>query len=210
MTNGLFVVLEGVDGAGKTEMAKRLADHVEGLGYEVVLVREPGGTIVGEEIRTILRGHDLYETTKLLLFYAARNELLRTVVRPALKRGAVVICDRFSDSSYVYQVALGEADDYLFNELESAVVGDGGDIDLKILLDIGFKTYKDRKAELDRLDLKDVTDFNYARATYHGLTRQSPDWWLVVAAEQPRDEVFEDLRAVVENLLPEKADAGRV
>ena len=103
---GLFVSFEGIDGSGKSTQARRLADHLRGAGREVVLTREPGGSPGAEEIRALLltgAGDRWSPETELLLFTAARRDHFETVISPALDRGAVVISDRFADSTRVYQ-----------------------------------------------------------------------------------------------------------
>ena len=103
---GLFLSFEGIDGSGKSTQARMLADHLSNQGREVVLTREPGGSNGAEEIRRLVLEGDpdrWSATTELLLFTAARRDHLERLIRPAVARGAVVICDRFADSTRVYQ-----------------------------------------------------------------------------------------------------------
>ncbi len=106
MTQGLFLSFEGIDGSGKSTQARRLADHLRGEGREVVTTREPGGSPGAEQIRRLLLEGDpdrWSAETELLLFTAARRDHLERLIRPALARGAIVICDRFADSTRIYQ-----------------------------------------------------------------------------------------------------------
>lgn len=105
LNRGLFITLEGIDGCGKTTQAKMLAEALEEIGLRVTLVREPGGTALGERIRAILKdpAADISDYSELLLFAAARAQVVNEVIRPALERGEVVICDRFTHSTRAYQ-----------------------------------------------------------------------------------------------------------
>src|SRR5262245_1356222 len=112
-TTGLFLVLEGPDGSGKSTQAKRLADRLEAMGRDVVLVREPGGTPVGERVRALLLDPevgDLDALTEVLLYQAARRRLVVERIRPALEAGKTVVCDRWHFSTQAYQGAGGGAD----------------------------------------------------------------------------------------------------
>src|SRR5688572_25203550 len=104
---GLFITFEGTEGSGKSTQIKRLAERISGLGHEVVVLREPGGTPIGEEIRHLLEhsaaNDAMTAEAELLLMNAARAQLVREVIRPALAADKVVLCDRFFDSSLVYQ-----------------------------------------------------------------------------------------------------------
>ena len=106
MKRGYFISVEGTDGAGKSTQIGRMRDYLADLGYEVVLTREPGGTKISEMIRSMLldtANGEMSSMTEMLLYASARAQLVAEIIRPAVERGAVVICDRFVDSSYVYQ-----------------------------------------------------------------------------------------------------------
>src|SRR5438132_4329216 len=120
----MFVTFEGVDGSGKTTQAELLAAHLSGQGGEVVATREPGGTPLGERVRELLLdGEPVSPWTEAALFAAARAELVERVIRPALERGADIVCDRYVDSSLAYQgIARGLGVDEVL-ELNLAVVG---------------------------------------------------------------------------------------
>lgn len=105
MTKGKLIVLDGVDGSGKTTQIAKLENLLKANGHEVVRVREPGGTPVGERIRAILLEDDMTSVTELMLFMASRIELIHKVILPALQEGKLVLCDRFMDSTFAYQGA---------------------------------------------------------------------------------------------------------
>ncbi len=103
LTNGLFISFEGIDGAGKSSHIEHLANFIRAQGKTVVCTREPGGTTLGEKLRTILLNEPMHFETETLLMFAARSEHLAQVIQPALARGEVLLCDRFSDATYAYQ-----------------------------------------------------------------------------------------------------------
>ena len=137
---GVFVTFEGVDGAGKTTQCSLLCDALRSAGYEVVRLREPGGTPLGERVRSLLldpQSQTIDPTCELLLFEAARAQLVAQVVRPALDRGAVVVSDRFFDSTYAYQgFARGLGGETV--RTVNAVACGGLAPDRTLLLDLGF------------------------------------------------------------------------
>ena len=137
MTAGLFVTFEGIDGSGKSTQARRLAEHLRAQGREVVLTREPGGSPGAEEIRALVLEGDpdrWSAETEILLFTAARRDHLERTIRPALERGAVVICDRFADSTRMYQ-GLSRGDlRAVVDQLHALVIG--VEPDLTVLIDM--------------------------------------------------------------------------
>jgi dTMP kinase len=136
--NGYFITFEGSEGCGKTTQIEALAKALEAEGKTVLITREPGGTVIGEKIRNLLQdpSHEnaISDMTELLLFSASRAELIASRIQPALERGEIVICDRFYDSTYVYQ-GLGRAIDMnIVEQLNQITVGPLKP-DLTILLD---------------------------------------------------------------------------
>ena len=132
---GFFVTFEGGEGVGKSTQVGRLAQRLRDAGREVVTVREPGGTRLGEEVRRWVRGVDLSRETELLLFTAARAELVAKTIRPSLERGAVVIADRFADSTVAYQGYARGIDLDVVRAVNAAATG-GLTPDLTLLLDL--------------------------------------------------------------------------
>lgn len=138
MSRGSFITFEGGEGAGKSTQIKRLADHLAASGREVLLTREPGGSPGAEAVRTLLLqgSTDRWSaTTEVLLVNAARQDHLETVIRPALARGAWVLCDRFMDSTCVYQSAAGNADPAFLEVLNGFVIQETQP-DVTFLLDV--------------------------------------------------------------------------
>lgn len=168
---GKFIVIEGLDGAGKSTLIAGLIKALEERQIDVMTVREPGGTPTAETLRNILKSvnekESLTPQTELLLFYAARSQLLENVIKPALAQGKWVIADRFSLSTLAYQGhGLGLVNDVL--SLESVVLKDFTP-DLQILLDIPIKTMRERLAgrgDIDRIESRGETFFENVRAGF--------------------------------------------
>jgi dTMP kinase len=155
---GLFITLEGPDGAGKTTQAGLLVDHLRRGGYDVLALREPGGTTVGEQIRALLidpRHTELMPRTEMLLFAASRAQLVGEAIEPALARGRIVVCERYVDASLAYQgVARGLGEDVV-RAVNDAATG-GLRPDLTLLLDLDPETGLRRAREASRLRSNDV------------------------------------------------------
>jgi dTMP kinase len=138
MARGFFITFEGGEGAGKSTQIRRLAERLQAAGREVVTTREPGGSIGAEAIRGLLVTGDPERwspTTETLLMYAARRDHIERVIAPALARGAIVLCDRFADSTRAYQGAAGGAAAELISALEASVLGETRP-DLTVILDL--------------------------------------------------------------------------
>jgi dTMP kinase len=194
---GVFVTLEGPDGSGKTAQAERLRAAVEAAGREAVLVREPGGTPAGERIRAILMdrgatGVGLTQRTDALLFLAARSQLVETVMEPALQRGAVVISDRYLDSTLAYQGYGGGLDVAAVRRVGSWATG-GLRPDLTILFDVPVDVGLARKsaAETTRFEAHfDRVFHERVRAGYLAMAAAEPDRWVILDATAPEPDVL--------------------
>ncbi|MFL5780979.1 MAG: dTMP kinase [Thermoleophilaceae bacterium] len=202
---GLFVTFEGIDRAGKTSQARRL---VEALGEEAVAVREPGGTAVGERVREILKdpATAIGPEAEALLFAAARAELCREVIRPALEAGRTVVCDRFLDSSLAYQGAgrgLGIDEVREINRLATA----GLVPDLTILLAIDPAAALRRSGETDRFEGEGDELQRKVAAAYERLAEAEPGRFRRVDADRPADSVAADVLAIVSAARAEAAPA---
>lgn len=181
--NGYFITFEGSEGCGKTTQIEALAKALEAQGKTVLITREPGGTLIGEKIRNLLQDpshkNDISDMTELLLFSASRAELITSRIQPALSRGEIVICDRFYDSTFVYQ-GLGRAIDMnIVEQLNQITVGTLKP-DLTILLDldakIGIERAKSRQSgELDRIENESLTFFEAVRNGYLELAKKEPE-----------------------------------
>jgi len=209
LTRGKFITFEGGEGTGKSTQAKLLVERLKTLGITSVLTREPGGSTVAEIIRhVILSGaaKPLGAEAEAMLFAAARDDHLTQTIRPALERGEWVICDRFSDSTRVYQGVLGQVDPRLINRLEKITVGDTKP-DLTLVLDvsatIGLARAKSRRgaAESDRFESEDFAFHDRLREAYRQLAISEPDRCVLVDAGQTPDKMANDIWAVVSRKL---------
>lgn len=204
---GRFIVIEGGEGAGKSRLLGALDERLAAGGRDVVLTREPGGTPLGEEIRSlVLRdvavGDHLAE---LLLFEAARAHLVATVIRPALQRGAIVLCDRFAASSVAYQGFGREIGREAVERANGIATGDLAP-DLTLLLDLPVEAGLARRASdggANHFDRETVAFHERVRAGFLELARESPATWRIIDAAQPFDAV---LAAAVEAIAAQSPD----
>jgi|SRR5689334_2873329 dTMP kinase len=208
MPHGLFVTFEGGEGGGKSTHAARLAQHLEARGHKVVLTREPGGTPEGEAIRALLLTGEQRRFAPLseaLLNNAQRLEHLDKVIRPALANGALVVSDRFMDSTRVYQGLVGGVDRGLIAALEAAVVGDTRP-DLTFILDVAAEAGLARAARArhglpDRFESRDLAFHEALRAGFRALAEEEPARFAVIDASRDRDVVFAAILAELESRL---------
>jgi len=215
---GRFITFEGGEGSGKSTHARLLADRINAAGIEVVLTREPGGSPGAEIIRHILLSgvaKPLGAETEAILFAAARDDHVRTTIRPALVDGKWVICDRFIDSTRVYQGALGKVDMKLIRSLERVTVG-AAMPDLTFILDVpatvGLARAKRRrgKGATDRFEAESVEFHEALREAYLALMEKEPKRCVVIDGRAPRDVVADRIWAAVEQRLlaqPRAAEA---
>jgi dTMP kinase len=175
-TPGKFITLEGVDGAGKSTHVGYVADWLRKQGREVVVTREPGGTPLGESLRELLLHRDMDADTELLLMFAARQEHLAALIRPALARGAWVVSDRFTDASYAYQCGGRGIDTARVAALE-AWVQRGFQPDLTLLFDVPPEVAEVRRSAArtaDRFEREADNFFNRVRAAYLERAQAEP------------------------------------
>lgn len=193
MRPGFLVSIEGGEGAGKSTVREALQQSLERRGLEVVLTREPGGTVAGEAIRQLLLDPSgkLAAETELLLMFAARAQLVRDVVQPAIARGAAVLTDRFTDASFAYQGGGRGIPMGIIAELErwAALIKP----DLTFLLDVGVEVglsrARSRGADLDRIESEKLDFFERVRATYRARAAAEPARYRVVDAAQSPEQV---------------------
>lgn len=207
--NGYFITFEGSEGCGKTTQIEALAKALEAEGKTVLITREPGGTVIGEKIRNLLQdpSHEnaISDMTELLLFSASRAELIASRIQPALERGEIVICDRFYDSTYVYQ-GLGRAIDMkIVEQLNQITVGPLKP-DLTILLDldakIGIERAKSRQSgELDRIENESLDFFEAVREGYLALAKKETERFKIIDGLLSVDEIKAIIWETVENKL---------
>ena len=200
--NGLFITLEGGEGAGKSVQLNALATHLRGQGRKVITTREPGGTPLGERLREILLSLDseLDPLAEAMLFAAARAELITTVIKPALDRGDFVICDRYSDSTVAYQGYASGVDLMSIGQLNQISTG-GLVSDLTVLLDLPVEEGLQRSGGTDRFEAEDAAFHERVRAGYLALAEHDSERWLVVDATQTPETVTETILERVATLL---------
>jgi dTMP kinase len=209
MAQGFFISFEGGEGAGKSTQVRRLAERLAQAGREVVATREPGGSVGAEAIRALLvegaadRWSPLSEA---LLMNAARRDHVERLIAPALARGAVVISDRFADSTRAYQGAAGGVPEGFVAALEAAVVG-GCRPDLTLILDlpaeVGLQRAARRGAAERRFEEKDLAFHEAIRRAFLKIAADEPDRCLLIDAARDADAVLEDVwRAVEVRLAP--------
>jgi dTMP kinase len=205
---GLFITLEGPEGAGKTLQAERLVEALQTDGQRARLTREPGGTQLGEQIRSIVlavaEGRAVIDPmADALLFNAARAQLVAEVIRPALAAGEIVVCARFADSTLAYQ---GYGAGVPLTELEAVAEAATGGLrpDLTILLDVPPEVGLARKADGSRNRFEAAFDLEFHRRVRDGfldLARQEPDRWRVIDGTRDADAVFDEVRQITAELV---------
>ncbi|AOW13307.1 dTMP kinase [Hydrogenophaga crassostreae] len=204
---GLFVSFEGIDGAGKSTHIAGLADAFKAQGRAVTLTREPGGTPLAEKLRGIVLNDAMDPLTESLLVFAARRDHLLTVIEPALARGDVVLCDRFTDATFAYQGGGRGFDLAVLKTLEQwvqttpALQGNGlRQPDLTVWFDITPEVAAARLADArtpDRFEAQPVAFFRAVVEGYAAREKAQPERFARLNAEQPREAVWSDLLAHV-------------
>lgn len=207
---GLFISFEGGEGAGKSTQIRILADTLRSRGLEVVVTREPGGSPGAEAIRHVLlsgAAEAFGVRMEAMLFAAARNDHVEEVIRPALESGAVVLCDRFLDSSRVYQGTTGNLETDFIETLQRIAV-DGTMPDLTLIFDIpavdGLARARKRAddgAAPDRFEKEELETHEKRREAYLDIALNEPRRCRIVDAKQPQERVTEDVLSMVEPLL---------
>ena len=205
---GRFITIEGPDGSGKTTQVERLAERLRSAGHEVLVTREPGGTRLGEQLREILLArHGGVEPTDALtdafLFEAARRQLVRQVIRPALADGSIVVCGRYSDSTLAYQGYGAGAPLDLLRAIDAAAT-DSLRPNVTILLDLPVEVGLARKGpdETTRFEAEqDVAFHRRVRTGFLALAADEPDRFALVDATLPVDEVADEVWSIVAEML---------
>lgn len=206
MAVGKFITFEGGEGAGKSTQTKILSKRVKDAGFKTVLTREPGGSPMAEDIREILLNDQHSGRSSLseaLLFYAARDDHLRTLITPALERGEWVISDRFSDSTRAYQGAAGGVDKAILETLETWVVGPQSP-DLTFILDLpaetGLKRAEERRSggEIDRFENLDLGFHKRLREGFLEIAEREPERCHVIDGGRTIDEIAQEIWEICE------------
>ncbi len=201
-----FITLEGIEGTGKSTVIKLLADEIAKENLQVLITREPGGSPTSEKIRTILlqKGSEILDpTAELLLMYAARKQHLTEVIQPALAKGMVVLCDRFSDASHAYQGSGRGLPQDRLHHLDEWVVADCQP-ELTLLLDapidVCLGRTKERKKQ-DRFDKESLAFFTRVQQGYYQRAEQFPDRIHIIDTQKPIKEVVAAAYAVIAECL---------
>ncbi|WP_341520756.1 dTMP kinase [Pseudomonas sp. G.S.17] len=203
---GLFITLEGPEGAGKSTNREYLAARLRAEGIEVLLTREPGGTPLAERIRELLLApsdESMHADTELLLVFAARAQHLAQVIRPALARGEIVLCDRFTDATYAYQGGGRGLSHERIAALENFVQGDLRP-DLTLIFDLPVEVGLARasaRGRLDRFEQEGRTFFDAVRSTYLNRASAEPARYRLVDAALSLPQVQHALDALVPEML---------
>jgi dTMP kinase len=202
---GLFITFEGGEGCGKSTQSRLLLKKLEQQNIPVVLTHEPGGTALGNELRKTLkrkRDSSISPQAELFLLAASRAQLVAEVIRPALEEGKVVLCDRFTHSTMVYQ-GYGRGLDFTAIKMVNNMATRHLNPDLIILLDISPEQGLARKRSLqDRFELEDLSFHRRVREGYLKMAAAEPDRWLVIDASLPKGKIAEIIWDRVSQLLP--------
>jgi len=197
MKKGLFITFEGGEGVGKSTQVNLLQQHFSSLGIKSIVTREPGGTKFGENFRKMILSNEVAPRTELLAMMAARNQHIEEVIRPALDRGEVVICDRFVDSSACYQTINSSVNVEKVYKLHVEAFGDFWP-DITILLNL-YPTIalpRARARSLDAIDKNEARDMEYHLEVYHRyvvLSYKFPKRIRVIRADKSAREIFLDV-----------------
>ncbi len=206
MQQGLFITLEGVEGAGKSTLMSYVAEIFSKAGKEVIQTREPGGTKTGEQIRNILldsKNVGVTDDTELLLMFAARSQHINEIISPALASGKVVICDRFTDASYAYQGGGRGIDTSRIQILEDWVQ-QGLKPNLTLLFDLDVETglrRASKRSEADRFEQEEVTFFQRIRNCYLDRAKNEPERFRIIDSSQSFDHVKQQIQNILNQYL---------
>ncbi len=200
---GQFITLEGIDGAGKSTHAAWLVEALRARGLTVVATREPGGTRIGEVLRELLLRRPMAHDSEALLMFAARREHVLQVIEPALARGDLVLCDRFTDATWAYQAGGHRVSKALIADLERHVHA-GCNPDLTLLFDVPSSVSRDRLErmralgrDLDKFEQEDAGFFDRVRDAYLERAAAEPSRFRVIDAGRPLAEVRAELARIV-------------
>jgi dTMP kinase len=202
---GLFISFEGIDGAGKSSHIEALAQAFKASGRDVTLSREPGGTPLAEKIRALVLNDSMDALTEALLMFAARRDHVLTVIAPALARGNVVLCDRFTDSSFAYQGGGRGFDNAVLSTLEQWVQGGQSDSsellqpDLTVWFDLSPEQAAQRlqaSRTPDNFESQSLDFFTRVAKAYAQRMQQNPQRFARINADQVREAVWNDVKAV--------------
>ena len=200
---GKFITLEGVDGAGKTTHVKFIKKYLSDLGVNFVMTREPGGTLLGEQLREILLHEQMTPETETLLMFAARNEHSEKVIRPNLTEGKVVISDRFTDATYAYQSGGKGVKEKKIDILKEWVQGNLQP-NFTFLFDLSVEVSIERlnkTRELDKFEREEKSFHENIRQKYLLLAKASPDRFCILNSEESIEEIQNQIKLKLDRVV---------
>ena len=200
---GKFITLEGVDGAGKTTHVEFIKKYLADLGINFIMTREPGGTLLGEQLREILLHDDMTPETETLLMFAARNEHIKKVIGPNLKEGKVVISDRFTDATYAYQSGGKGVKDKKIDILKEWVQA-SLQPDLTFLFDLSVEVSIERlnkSRELDKFEREGKGFHENIRQKYLLLAKASPERFCILNSEESIEEIQNQIKLKLDKVV---------
>ena len=202
LRRGKFITLEGMDGAGKSTHIPNIIAILEARGLEVVSTREPGGTKLGEQLRTLLLHESMHPETETLLMFAARREHIANVIAPALARGAYVLSDRFTDATYAYQCGAKGVSSDKIKQLETWVQGDLQP-DMTLLFDVPVEISLARLAsarEPDKFERENAAFFAKLRQAYLTRAKENPARFHLINANQALERVKQSVEQLISTI----------
>jgi dTMP kinase len=211
--NHMFITFEGIDGSGKTTQAVLLVDRLKNVGNEVVLLREPGGTVVSEKVRDILldKQHlELNRVAELLLFSAARAQLVNDVILPAIQAGKIVVCDRFYDSSTAYQ---GYGRGLNLEEVKSInrIATFGTAPDLTLLVEVSLEEIRRRRQSVgaldDRMESSGTEFYARVRNGYHAVAATEPQRVMIIDGMRSAEKIHNEIWDIVQKRLSKRSNS---
>ena len=199
----MFITIEGPDGGGKTTQMNLLVPALEKLGFDVVRTREPGGTPIGDQIRSVImdmNNKSMHPRAEILLFCASRAQLVEELIRPSLAAGKIVLCDRYADSTMAYQGYGHGLDRGLLKTLLDFATG-GLKPDLTILLDISAEAGLRRRItnhdEWNRMDDYALQFHERVRNGYLKMAAEEPERFVIINADRPKEEIHEEIISIL-------------
>jgi len=196
----MFICFEGIEGGGKSTQIQRLATDLRAQGKTITDTREPGGTQLGEQLRSLLLNHPMSDDTELLLMFAARAEHISQVIKPALAQNHWVLSDRFTDASYAYQGGGRRLSMARIAALETWVLGDL-QADLTFIFDLspelGLSRARDRGEVTDRFEQQQLDFFERVRQVYLDRAAAKPDRYVILDASQSETDVYQQICAAL-------------
>jgi dTMP kinase len=208
---GVFISLEGIEGTGKTNQSRLLYEYLRKIGYKVILTGEPGGTRIGLKIRDLLlslENREMTPVSELLLYNASRAQHIEEVILPALKKGFIVITDRFTDSTKAYQ-GYGRGIDLKFIDLLEKIVTEDVRPDLTLLLDLDVEIGLKRNRHInktDRLELEDIKFHKRVRKGYLKIAAKEPERIKLIDATERIEEIHRKIIDIVEDFIIKRAE----